>query len=417
MVKPDLKLLNKIIYVSVLILFCVIIVISPYSRLLVKFSLFAAIGLWFAAIVLDYKKNFLAIFSGNRMINVSLIILGLSCFLSVALSKDPYHSQKILVGRYALFFASYCIGFWLISCKEDCFTVKIACIAILLSASILAAGCIRDYIIFKPARLFSVFGKDIAFSMLPLFLSYFVSLVFGFCLFSINRRVKYISWLVFAALLPCLIWQGARTAWVACAISIGLLSFFKNRKVFFHVITAVIILLTLGLFSSNVRGKLATIPNPSEWNHRTPLYESAIKIFRDNPVLGSGIGIFEQLIKSPPYKLPADYPGNDMGLYIHAHSFYFEVLAEMGIIGLLAFLLFFAVFLKKAYSSLVKLPKSFEKAFIGAAISMVTVTLIYGITGSLITVGVNETIMFWLLLGFGIGLIKKITNAYQLNLN
>jgi hypothetical protein len=401
-------IMERLLYYAVLLFYCAIIVISPYSRAWVKWLLYASIGVWLIAGVLNVKENLVSAIRGATGFKYTFLLIVIACCGSLAFSLNFYHSQKIFFNRYLIYFASYCIGFWLLSknqYRERAMYCLIA--AIILAGGILAVGCIRDYIVLQPSRLFSAFGKDIAFAMLPLFLTYYLALIYGFCLFLKNRILSLCASVVFAALVPCVAWQGGRTPWVACAAAIILLSYVKNSKYFYYAFCSFLLILAVVMFNSDIRAKLETIPNPSEWNHRTPLYDSAIKMFIDKPIFGTGLGMYEVLIKTDRYKLPDSYPNPDRRLYLHAHNLYFETIAEMGIMGLAALSIFFGAvfvlfrrFLKRQSSTLVK-------TMIISIAGMVAATLISGITGSLVTVGMNETLLFWIMLGVGAGLLNK----------
>jgi len=134
-------------------------------------------------------------------------------------------------------------------------------------------------------------------------------------------------------------------------------------------------------------------------------------MFKDYPVFGAGLGMFEKLIKEPKYALPADYPNADRSIYLHAHNLYLELLAEMGIIGLAAFLLLFFAYFYCVFFYCKKLKDIDCRAAIIGIAALVAAVLVSGVANSIVTVGVNEPFMFWILFGISVGLlsIKKET--------
>jgi O-antigen ligase len=155
---------------------------------------------------------------------------------------------------------------------------------------------------------------------------------------------------------------------------------------------------------------IKTIPFPEQWNNRIPLYASSLAMFKDHPIKGTGLGMFEQLIKTDKYILPKDYPLMDTiykDIYLHAHNVYFEILAEMGLLGLAAFFYIFIVFFRNVYFKARNIrDQDCFASFLGVT-GTVVAALVYAISATIITVGVNEPLFYWLLFGLGIGLLKK----------
>ncbi len=382
-----------------------ILIIAPYFRHQVKWFAYLSFGLWLVLKLFQLPGQVRkGIFVSNTL-KIPLIVFACVSLLAVLLSQSFYHSQKILLNRFLSYGMFFVIGadmafasrrnfFWLIY-------------AFLFSAGLLAIGCIRDYFLFHPSRLYTSFGKAIPFAMLPIFITYYFPFNFALYFLCKNRGLKIFSLFNLLLLLPCVVWQGARAAWVAIAVGVLFTCVFMKRKFAISVALVLLMIFLYGLCFPGIRQKLETIPHPSQWNYRTPLFDSALKVFKDYPVKGAGLGMFEKLIKEPRYALPADYPNADRSIYLHAHSLYLELLAEMGIVGLVAFgYLFFAYFYCIfVYSKKVK-DTDYQAAIIGIA-ALVAAVLVSGVAGSIVTVGVNEAFMFWVLLGISVGLLSK----------
>jgi O-antigen ligase len=383
-----------------------IIILSPYYRTQIKILSFLAFGVWIALKIIQARSPGKNHGSSPNPLARPLIIFGCSCILSVILSHYPYHSQKIFMNRFMMYGLFFLVGLDLAGTSRKNFYWLIG--ATLFSGGLLALGGIRDYLIFHPNRLFTSFGKEIPFAMLPLFITYFFPFNFAVFVFSENKILRVFSAMNLILLLPCVLWQGSRAAWVAIAVSVLIIAVIKSRKVFASILVVILVIFSSGLFFAPIRQKLQSIPHPSQWNFRTPLYESAWKMFRDHPVAGAGLGMYEKLIKEPRYSLPADYPNHDRSIYLHAHNVYLEVLAEAGIIGLAAFIYFFLAYFIKIILSLKAIKSQDHLGFVVGITGLALATLISGVAGSIITVGINETFMFWLLLGSSIGLLPKV---------
>jgi len=80
------------------------------------------------------------------------------------------------------------------------------------------------------------------------------------------------------------------------------------------------------------------------WQHRTLMWQAAIKGWKERPIFGWGP---ENFIKIFDKHFPVKYfnPSAGFGAWFdRAHSIYFDYLAETGILGLLSYLSIFATF-------------------------------------------------------------------------
>jgi O-antigen ligase len=395
---PMKKILIFLEY-SLLSVLSFLLFISPFSRWYAKTLIISAFLLWLIWKAVSKDLSFRL----PRTLLLPVLAIFVVCAFGLFLSRDFHHSQKIVFNRYFPYLMAFILGIDLAGRSKRNF-YWFAC-AFLFSAAFVAAGGIWDYLVLQPIRLYSSFGRKIPFAMLPLFITYFFPFCAAVVCFAKNRILSILAAVALVFLFPCVIWQGSRAAWVAIALSALLVALLRSRRVFFSVVIFLSLILSFGILSPGIRHKLETLPHPSQWNYRTPLYASALKMFSDHPVIGTGLGMYEQLIKKPEYALPADYPNPDKSLYLHPHSVYFEVMAETGVIGLLAFFYFFVAYFYFVLSSLKRFTDPDTKAFVVGISALVFAALIFGISGSIITVGVNETIIFWFLTGISIGLI------------
>jgi O-antigen ligase len=375
--------------------------ISPFSRWYAKILIISAFLLWLVWKALSKDLSFRL----PRTLLFPVLAVLVVCALGLFLSRDFHHSQKIVFNRYLPYLMAFILGIDLAG-RSKKFLFCVAC-AFLFSAAFVAAGGIWDYLVLQPVRLYTAFGRAIPFAMLPLFITYFFPFCAAIVCFAKNRILWVLAAIALVFLFPCVVWQGSRAAWVAIALSALLVAFLRSRRVFLGVSIFLFLAFSLGLLSPGIRHKLETLPHPSEWNYRTPLFASALKMFDDHPVIGTGLGMYEQLIKKPEYALPEDYPNPDKRLYLHPHSVYLEVMAETGMIGLLAFFYFFVTYFYFALTSLKRFTDQDKKAAVTGISALVFAALIFGISGSIITVGVNETIIFWFLTAISIGLARS----------
>jgi O-antigen ligase len=126
--------------------------------------------------------------------------------------------------------------------------------------------------------------------------------------------------------------------------------------------------------------------------------QAAITIFSGNILFGVGPGMYEKLV----YNYSKGY------VYIHAHSTYLEILAELGIIGLLAFLSIFFNFYLRVLKKLSMFKGSANKFLFTGLLASNFACLIFAIFGSIITVGFHDAPMFWLIFGMSFGLWQRL---------
>ena len=121
---------------------------------------------------------------------------------------------------------------------------------------------------------------------------------------------------------------------------------------------------------------------------------AAIGIFRDNIFFGAGPGMYEKLVSS--------YSKGYVSL--HAHCTYLEILAELGIVGLTAFLAIFISFYSRVLKKLSAFKGSVNKFLYTGLLASNVGCLILAFFWSIITVGFMGTSMFWLIFGMCFGL-------------
>jgi O-antigen ligase len=121
---------------------------------------------------------------------------------------------------------------------------------------------------------------------------------------------------------------------------------------------------------------------------------AAIEIFRDNIFFGAGPGMYEKLV----YSYSKGY------VTLHAHSTYLEILSELGIVGLIAFLTIFISFYSRVFKKLSMLKGSSNKFLYTGLLAANVGCLTFAFFRSIITVGFMGTSMFWLIFGMSFGL-------------
>jgi O-antigen polymerase len=137
-----------------------------------------------------------------------------------------------------------------------------------------------------------------------------------------------------------LLLNGTRGAWIAVAVSctvVGFMAVHRKKRFFFGLLIAVFVFGGIFSFSPILSGRLATIGDMQFQSNseRLLLWKSAFHMFEDHPIAGVGLSRFREEYQGG-YILPeAKEPHLD-----HAHNNIMHMLAECGIIGVSALLIF-----------------------------------------------------------------------------
>jgi O-antigen ligase len=213
---------------------------------------------------------------------------------------------------------------------------------------------------YKDNRVTSFFGTEMILG------SYIIKILLIFIILSIcefvNKLKVYFSTAVLIMSFIIIALSGERVALFNFYIMFFLLILIINRKItylFFGlllIISLSFILLTPNLnerfikhtFSANqinLHGSDIRIFS----NVHQQIYTSSIKIFKDNPIFGTGTKTFREICSKPKY-------ASRNSCSTHPHNIYIQLLAETGIIG---FLPIFSLYLFSAYILIKKLYYNF----------------------------------------------------------
>jgi O-antigen ligase len=138
---------------------------------------------------------------------------------------------------------------------------------------------------------------------------------------------------------------------------------------------------------------------------RVELWDRAVKMFRSSPITGVGPGMFGKLIYDPKFTISIDPTVGR--IHAHAHNTFLELLAETGLLGFCAYMYIFAVFFIGFFRSLKKGIDGLGRAVLVGIAGGVLATLILSLGTTIITVDLQDAVLFWLLAGVGFQLSKK----------
>jgi O-antigen ligase len=202
---------------------------------------------------------------------------------------------------------------------------------------------------------------------------FFLLLLFTFNLFLTVSRG---AWLGFLASLGVIIWFPARNASRSEAGGYRK-AIFQNKKVILAGAGALLVAAAAIALFPPLRAHLITA-HGSAFSERNETFQLAIQAFKEHPLLGLGPGGFG------PYAAGRLYWSPNEGWKI-VNNLYLELLAETGIIGLIAFLAFIASLLYSALKAIMKEKEPFSRAirigflatFIGMLVQYNTFSILY----------------------------------------
>lgn len=277
----------------------------------------------------------------NKKIFFSFLIFWCAILLSALFSGEMQKGLKIFLGQFVyrtaplfiiLFFfrqARYA-KFFLLLCIASC--------ALDVLGSLLLQG-------FGP-RLQGFFGS-------PMTLAGFLVVIIPvlFCCIMTWEQNK--TGLLVAAFFSLVLFMGlllnaTRGAWLALAITLPFTAILYDRssKKMLFLIALIAATSTIFLSTPHLQKRVESITSSTFQSNteRLLMWKSAYNMFKDNPIIGVGIGQY-----APKYLKEYRSP-ESKEIQNHCHNNFLQMLAENGILGLLAFSILFGYLL---YSSLI----------------------------------------------------------------
>ncbi len=333
----------------------------------------------------------------NRFVFIFFAIVA----LSVVLSMNIYHSQKIFFSRYIPYLLFFILG---ANCSKTKEFFRLFLYVILLEGLILGLGCWRDHFYFNANELSTSFGFRV--NLTPYFIFYLL-FCFVMFLFSKNKVFKLLGLIAVLMLLPCLIWNSSRSAIIVVFLVI-LLATFVKCKISGLILSTVFLIIAVFAFPKmfiNIHWMI----NSVSYTNRIDLWRTSLSIFEDFPIFGAGLGMYEKIL----YQYAPGGAYSEAFIHLHAHSTYLEIAAEAGLAGILSFLLIFFDLYRRSRHVFYKLRTGIfeEKHLVVAGLVLsIFATSLFALVCSIITVGFQDATMFWFMLGLTYGLLGLTTS-------
>ena len=198
----------------------------------------------------------------------------------------------------------------------------------------------------------------------------------------------------------------ARTAWIGLAaggfaLIVG--SRGRNRRNGL-LLLAVVGLLMLAI--PPVRHRLSDVLSFGD-DPRVRLWQTALRIWRDHPLFGAGLGSFKT--QFPIYKVPGVYMATG-----HPHNDLLNILVHSGLLGLAAFAFIWFRFFREMRFAWIRLPAADERRPLALAGIIVAVAFFVGGLGQCFLTDEEVGTLFWFVAAASIGdAVVEGTDAFE----
>lgn len=203
------------------------------------------------------------------------------------------------------------------------------------------------------------------------FLCISIPVVFA-CLFRWDQKPVWLilEFVTFCVLVTGLFLNQTRGAWIALLVTLLLLGLWlsmKSLKKFFFLL--VLCVGIFGVFQGNQQftARFESISSTAMQSNkeRMLMWESAMEMFKDDPVFGVGLGQYSLQYQNHYIK-----PQARERFQNHAHSNIFQMLGENGTVGTLGFLVLFFYIFSYAIKALLKNKRTFAPVMFSVTLAL-----------------------------------------------
>ncbi len=341
----------------------------------------------------------------KEAVDIPIIIYALLILISTITSIDPSGSFRDL----AIHFTA--IGFVLvvinnIQTKED--------FNILVTFLVIAATLVALYGLYQykvgvemedkwvdsvnnpdiKTRVYSVFGNP---NILAEYLIMIIPISAALFWYSKKIHKKAIFLITSLILTIALVLTLSRGGWVGFAFGIFIFIILIEKKLLLALIP--IALLGIYFLPQSIINRILTIGNLGDSSnaYRIRLWKITLEIIRDNWLVGVGFGYI-------PFKTTFETYIRTMPAY-HSHNTYLQTMGEMGILGLIVFVMFIFVLYKYAIKRLMKDEDRYIRTMAGGVLAGLSALLAHGAVESVLYLP-KIIITFWTLVALILALMR-----------
>ncbi|MCR5175377.1 MAG: O-antigen ligase family protein [Anaerovibrio sp.] len=247
-------------------------------------------------------------------------------------------------------------------------------------------------------RVFSTWENP---NILAAYLDIVVCMLLGMFAHAEGRKIRIMLVAGILCALACLAMTYARGACLTIAVILVGYGALKDKRVLLGALVLVIGALVLNPVLLERMSTVFSMADTSS-EMRIAMWESTIQMIMDHPIFGIGGGAYSLV-----YPIYDTYIVDGSVTLVHAHNIYLNYLAEVGIIGGMAFLMFFLGNMLMALFPKKEMPDNFTRGMMaGLGLALVSVAL-NGLTDDVLY-NIPSSMLLWLMFGLVHVLKEKI---------
>lgn len=219
-----------------------------------------------------------------------------------------------------------------------------------------------------------------------------IALAGGMMLTVAKRKAKLWYAGLLCVLSTCLALTYARGGWVSFMAVLVALALFRNKRLLWLLVIAPLIAVWV---NPMLLERLASIVNPVDSSSalRLALWESSVAMLREHPLIGIGWGAYWMVYPSYDF-----FINNSETTIYHAHNMFLHIGAELGLLGLGAFIWLLAAILQITLS-LYRKCSSYHTCGITLGLLVAFWGIIINGLTDYVMFNIQMSILFWMLAG------------------
>lgn len=341
----------------------------------------------------------------RSLINLFLVLFFIASLASLINTSYMKLSLRALFSKTLKFAALFLVTQEIINTRQKLIGF---CTAALISCGVIIVDGLLQYYVFHVDFLhkYTSFGYSLdslgaptaSFPFPNDYAAWIIMFLFPvgiYSFFGSNKKLnKTMTFLAFIGLFYSLALTRVKGAFIGFFVALGFFSVIRLRK-----IGAVLLILSLAFFFLINITQINKIFTNTSSKDRGVIWNNSVEIFKKHPIIGNGVNTFfvEYMnIRDDQYK-------GMRGSY--AHNCYLQMAADIGILGLLAFLLFVGAVLIKGLRSASRIKDPlYYSVVMGVSLGLISFLIHSAADTNLYSL--NLTALFWMSAGLVIGTIK-----------